>query len=76
MAALARLSAAIAVGVPPITHTALVHDAIASGATPEQVIGTLLAVGPVVGSARVVAATSAIAAGLGYDLDTALETLG
>ncbi len=75
VAALARIAAAIAIGAPLITFAGLAREALASGATAEQVVGTLLAVGPVVGSARVVAATAPLAAELGYDIDRGLETL-
>ena len=47
----------------------------AAGATVDEAVGTLLAVAPTVGFARVVAATSPLALAIGYDIDDALERL-
>lgn len=50
-----------------------VGRALAAGATPEEVVGTLLAVTRVVGLAHLQLATAGVALGLGYDVDRALE---
>lgn len=45
----------------------------AAGATPPDIVGVLIAVGPTVGLARVVAATPELARSIGYDIDAAFE---
>ena len=49
--------------------------ALAAGATADDVVGTLRAVAPSVGLARVVAAIPGLALAAGYDVDAALESL-
>jgi DNA-binding CsgD family transcriptional regulator len=51
----------------------VVADAHAAGATADEVVDTLCAVAPVVGSARVVSAAPGLALAAGYDVDAALE---
>jgi len=48
---------------------------LAAGATAEDVVGTLVAVAPISGLARVVSAAPEVAVSLGYDLDRAFEEL-
>lgn len=71
--ALGRLAAAIAVGVSPVTYALLAQRALDVGVGEDEVIGTLIAVAPIVGSSRVVAASPHLAAAVGCDLDSALE---
>lgn len=71
----ARLSALIAIGGPLVSYQATVMDALAAGATADQIVGALVAVAPLVGVARVSAAAPAIATALGYDLDDAFERI-
>jgi hypothetical protein len=52
-----------------------VDRALAAGASVDDVIAMLKVVAPSVGLARVVAAAPALALALGYDIDSALETL-
>jgi alkylhydroperoxidase/carboxymuconolactone decarboxylase family protein YurZ len=52
-----------------------VETALAAGATAEDVVGTLVAVAPISGLARVVSAAPEVALSLGYDLDVAFEEL-
>ena len=73
--ALACVGALIAMDAPTVSYQAAVIDALASGAGPEEIVGTLVAVAPLVGAARVTSAASAIAAALGCDLDEAFERL-
>lgn len=73
--ALLRLAALTALSASPPSYTAAVADTILTGATPEEIVAVLLAVVPVVGVARVVAAAPHIGLALGYDVDAALETL-
>jgi 4-carboxymuconolactone decarboxylase len=71
----ARLSALIAMTAPVVSYQAAVVDALAAGATADEIVGTLVAIAPLVGAARVTAAAPAIAAALGYDLDEAFERI-
>jgi 4-carboxymuconolactone decarboxylase len=52
-----------------------VDAALTAGATADEVTGTLVAVAPITGLARVVAAAPEVAHALGYDLDQAFEGL-
>ncbi len=70
---MARLSALIALDAPVVSYQSTVIDALASGVTADEIVGTLIAVAPIVGLARVTSAAPAIALALGYDLDAAFE---
>jgi alkylhydroperoxidase/carboxymuconolactone decarboxylase family protein YurZ len=74
--ALARVSALIAIDAGPVSLEHAVSDAIAQGASSHDIVGLLGAIAPAVGYPRVVAAAPAVAAALGYDIDTALEAIG
>ena len=71
--ALARIAAAIAIGATSATFGSLIDSALSAGATDEEILATLIAVAPVVGSARVVSAAPQLARAVGYDIDRALE---
>jgi 4-carboxymuconolactone decarboxylase len=71
---LVRLAAVIANDAAEPTYQSIAGGALAAGATPEEVVGVLLAVATTVGSARVVAAAPRVAAAIGYELDAALES--
>ena len=71
---LACIAAAIAIGATSATMESLTDRGLSAGVTDEQIIATLIAVGPVVGSARVVAAAPRLARAVGYDIDRALES--
>lgn len=71
--AIARVSALIALDASTVSYQAAVIDALACGVTTDEVVGTLIAVAPIVGLARVTSATPAIALAMGYDLDKAFE---
>jgi alkylhydroperoxidase/carboxymuconolactone decarboxylase family protein YurZ len=73
--ALLRLAALVATGGDPRCYEREVIEALASGATADDVVGTLVAVAPTVGLARVVSASVGLASGLGYDVDRALEAV-
>jgi 4-carboxymuconolactone decarboxylase len=73
--ALARLSALIALDAPVVSYQAAVLDALAAGAPADEIVGTLVAVAPIVGAARVTSAAPAIASALGHDLDDAFERM-
>jgi hypothetical protein len=73
--ALVRLGALVAIGAAPASYGWSVDAALAAGATVDEIVGTLLAIAPVVGFARVVAAAQPLAGAIGYDVDAALERL-
>lgn len=72
--ALVRLAVCVALDAAPASYGWSVETALAAGATVDEIVGTLIAVAPVVGIARVVAAAPALAGALGYDIDSTLET--
>jgi alkylhydroperoxidase/carboxymuconolactone decarboxylase family protein YurZ len=63
---LVRIAALAAVDARPGSYLANVGAAMDAGVTLEDVQGVLVAIAPIVGTARVVAASSAIAAALGF----------
>ena len=73
--ALVRLGALISTGSSLPSYRWSIEAARVAGATPEEVVATLIAVAPTVGLSRVVSAAPAIALALGYDIDAALEHL-
>jgi 4-carboxymuconolactone decarboxylase len=73
--ALVRLGALLALGAAPVSYHWSVGAALDAGATPEEILGGLIAVAPISGIARVVEATPDVALSMGYDLDAAFEEL-
>ena len=73
--ALVCLGAALAIDAAPSSYQSTIELALAAGASVDEIVGTLLAVAPTVGLARVVSAAPELALALGYDLDSAFETL-
>jgi 4-carboxymuconolactone decarboxylase len=73
--ALIRLGALLALGAAPVSYHWTVAAALDAGATAEEILGTLIAVAPISGVARVVLATPDVALSMGYDLDAAFEEL-
>ncbi len=74
-AALARLAALMASGAAPTSYQRGVDLALAAGASVDDVVDTLKVVARTVGLARVVSAAPGLARAVGYDMETALETL-
>jgi alkylhydroperoxidase/carboxymuconolactone decarboxylase family protein YurZ len=72
--ALVRLGAALAIDAAPSSYQSAVEPALAAGASIDEIVGTLIAVAPTVGLARVVSAAPELALALGYDVDAAIET--
>ncbi|HEX9260879.1 MAG TPA: hypothetical protein VF855_15190 [Acidimicrobiales bacterium] len=73
---LARIAALAAVGAPPASYLANAGTASEVGITLEDVQGVLIAVAPIIGTPRVVAAAGNIARALGFAiavLEAALE---
>ena len=63
--ALVRLSSLLAVGGSPATHYWVVENALNAGVLAAEVVGTLIAVAPFAGVARVVSDASSVAIALG-----------
>ena len=71
--ALVRLGAAFAIDAAPSSYQSTIDLALAAGASVDEIVGTLIAVAPTVGLARVVSAAPELALALGYDLEAAFE---
>jgi 4-carboxymuconolactone decarboxylase len=71
--ALVRIGALIALNAAPAAYMNSVDAALRTGASPEEIVGTLIAVLPTVGVARVVSAAPNLGLALGYDVAEALE---
>ena len=74
--ALVRVAALAAIGSPDACLEWGASRALAVGATEDEITGVLLAVAPVIGLGRIVAAAPGVACGFGYDIDVALEERG
>jgi 4-carboxymuconolactone decarboxylase len=72
-AALLRLGAAVAIGSAGVCLEWSTGRALAAGATEDEIADVLLAVAPVAGLSRVVAAAPEVAMALDYDVAAALE---
>jgi 4-carboxymuconolactone decarboxylase len=72
---LVRVGALIAMDAAPPSYMSAVDAAVEAGATHEEIVGTLIAVLPVVGVARVVSAAPNLGLAIGYDVGDALEAL-
>jgi alkylhydroperoxidase/carboxymuconolactone decarboxylase family protein YurZ len=71
--ALVRLGALLALDTAYVSFHWGVQWALAAGATADEIVGTLMAVAPITGVTRVVAAAPEFGLALGYDVDAALE---
>jgi 4-carboxymuconolactone decarboxylase len=71
--ALVRLASLVSLDAAAVSYQWGVDAALAAGATPDEIVGTLLAVAPFAGIARVVSAAPEIATAIGYDMEGALE---
>jgi hypothetical protein len=71
--ALLRIAALIAMDAAPPSYMSAVEAGLEVGASYEEIVGTLIAVIPIVGAARVVSAAPNLALALGYDVSEALE---
>ena len=68
-----RIAALIAVDAAPPSYMSAVEAGLKAGASYDEMVGTLIAVIPIVGVARVVSAAPNLALALGYDVAEALE---
>ncbi len=73
--ALVRLAGLISTDVPFPALSWGVDEALRAGASAEEVVAALLAVGPAIGSSRLVAEAPRLALALGWDVDAAIEEL-
>jgi alkylhydroperoxidase/carboxymuconolactone decarboxylase family protein YurZ len=72
-AALLQVGASVAIGLPAVCLEWSAGRALAAGATEDEIADVLLAIAPVAGLGRVVAAAPDVAIALGYDVAAALE---
>lgn len=63
-----RLAALVAVGAPPLSYLLNLETADAVGVTKQQAEAVLIAIAPIVGTTRVVAAAGGLVEGLGLQL--------
>jgi 4-carboxymuconolactone decarboxylase len=75
MRALARLAAYVALDASAHAYVRAAEVAVRGGASPDEMVGVLFAVAPVVGIARVVSAAPKLASAMGFDVDRAIEYL-
>ncbi len=66
---LVRLAALLAVGAATPSLRETVDQAVATGATSSELVGVLVAVGPAIGLASLVACAPKLAVAIGYDLE-------
>jgi len=66
--ALVKLAALIALDAPPASYVWQVANALAEGATPEDLVGVLIAIAPQVGGPKLVAAAPELMLALGLTL--------
>jgi alkylhydroperoxidase/carboxymuconolactone decarboxylase family protein YurZ len=76
VAALVRIGAMVALDASTSCYQRAVASAMAAGATFEEIVHALMTVAPEAGVVRVVAAAPRLALAIGYDVETAIETLG
>ena len=72
-AALLQVGVSVAIGSPGVCLEWSAGRALAAGATEDEIADVLLAIAPVAGLGRVVAAAPDVATALGYDITAALE---
>jgi alkylhydroperoxidase/carboxymuconolactone decarboxylase family protein YurZ len=75
-AALVRVGALAAIGAPEVCLEWSSSQALAAGASEDEITGVLLAIAPVIGLGRMVGAAPGVAGAFGYDIEAALEDPG
>jgi len=68
--ALVRLAALLSTGAVTVSLRRNIEQAYAAGATEEEILGVLLAIGASIGQARAVAAAPQLALAMGYDVES------
>jgi alkylhydroperoxidase/carboxymuconolactone decarboxylase family protein YurZ len=71
--ALLQVAVSVAIGSPAVCLEWSTGRALAAGANEDEIADVLLAIAPVAGLGRIVAAAPEVAIALGYDLTAALE---
>ena len=71
--ALLQVAVLVAIGSPAVCLEWSAGRALAAGASEDEIAGVLVAIAPVAGLGRVVAAAPDVAIALGYDIAAALE---
>ena len=72
-AALVRVGVLAAIGAPEVCLEWSSSQALAVGATEDEIAGVLLAIAPVIGLGRMIGAAPGVADALEYDIEAALE---
>ena len=75
-AALLQVGVSVAIGSPAVCLEWSAGRALAAGASEDEIADVLLAIAPVAGLGRIVAAAPEVAIALGYDITAALEEPG
>jgi 4-carboxymuconolactone decarboxylase len=73
--ALLQVAVSVALGSPAVCQEWSTGRALAAGASEDEIADVPLAIAPLAGLGRVVAAAPGVATALGYDIDAALEEL-
>lgn len=73
---LVRLAALLAVGATTPSLREAVDQAVAAGATPSEIVDVLVAAGPAIGLAGLVACAPRLATAIGYDLENGHSVAG
>jgi 4-carboxymuconolactone decarboxylase len=71
---LGRMAALFALDASETSYGWAASSALASGVTAEELVDLLMALAPVIGSARVVAAAPKLGLALGYDVEADIES--
>jgi alkylhydroperoxidase/carboxymuconolactone decarboxylase family protein YurZ len=66
---LIKIATLVSIDAPPASYLAQVTFALESGVTPEEILGTLIAVAPQVGLPKVIAAAPELMLALGLELE-------
>jgi 4-carboxymuconolactone decarboxylase len=74
--ALLQMAVSVAIGSPGVCLEWSAGRALGAGATEDEIAEVLLAIAPVAGLGRIVAAAPEVAIALGYDIGAALEEPG
>jgi alkylhydroperoxidase/carboxymuconolactone decarboxylase family protein YurZ len=74
-ASLLQVGVSVALGAPAVSLEWSATRALAAGASADEIADVLLAIAPVAGLGRIVAAAPDLAIALGYDVAAALEEL-
>jgi alkylhydroperoxidase/carboxymuconolactone decarboxylase family protein YurZ len=73
--ALVRIAALVVVDAAPPSYMSAIEAGLLAGVTYDEIVGTLIALIPIVGVARIVSAAPKLGLALGYDVSEALESV-